>query len=107
MTTASENGYELLVEMIQGLATSIAVLDARLSSLETKFDAMYEFMVDKFTRVDERLDKLEQSVTGLKVAVLDMQEDMVVMGRAQDKDSKTILSHEKRIGRLEKVQKFA
>jgi hypothetical protein len=93
MATSPENAYEILIEMF--------------TKLDTKFDAMYEFMIDKFARIDEHFAKVDQEIAKLTATTLEIQDNLASMGYAVDKDAKTIIEHEKRIGRLEKTQKFA
>ena len=86
--------------------------------LEQKIDALSEAMIDGFGRIEMRLDRVEGEVVEVKVELhelnrrvgsLEMKVDGVderleSLERAFDKDSVTLVKHEIRIRKLEKIQ---
>lgn len=85
------------------LGEVLAVMNERFALVENKIDQRFEMMNERADGVDARLGDLQRGQTKLQNQVADIQDDLTSVLHASDKDALTIINHERRIVRLEKV----
>lgn len=85
------------------LGEVLAVMNERFMLVENKIDQRFGMMNERVDSVDARLGDLQRGQTKLQNQVADMQDDVASVLHASDKDALTIIDHERRLARLEKV----
>lgn len=85
------------------LGEVLAVMNERFTLVENKIDQRFGMMNERADGVDARLGDLQRGQTKLQNQVADIQDDLTSVLHASDKDALTIINHERRIVRLEKV----
>ncbi len=91
------------VELRQEMHDGFARADGRIDQLEAKMDRGFAKTDQHFTEVEDRLLTLERITAKTANAVADLQEEVSAMNTALEKDTRQIMSHERRITTLEAV----
>ncbi len=96
------------------LGEILAVMNERFTLVENKIDQVENktdqvdlrsrTMNDRMDGIDTRLGDLQRGQTKLHNQIVDIQDDVTSVLHASDKDALTIIDHERRIVRLEKVR---
>ena len=79
----------------------IDIMDTRFTTSDKRFEALTLHM----TGMQTHLNTIEREMDKMNTIQLDMQEDLTATLDAFDRDSRTILDHERRIKRLEKARR--
>jgi len=97
-------------EAIRPLASAMVVMIEHLIKLDEKVDAGFERVERTLVSLHEGLELLREDVGDLKrrvgkleYTVSDIQEMLVELTHAYEKDAEATINHEARIARLEKV----
>ena len=81
--------------------------DARIDQLSEETNERFVSMNTRFDNIDARLGVVERDMKAVKSTLGDIQEDLATLSVAFDRDSETLVSHDKRIEKLEVILKVA
>ena len=101
------SSYEpTLSDVLGAVQTGFVKVDERFDQVDDRFDIVegrLDRVENKLGEVEYRMTAVEKRVGSLEETVEDMKDTLTGVARAVDKDTLTIMNHERRIRHLEKA----
>ena len=96
-----------ITDVLEGMQKSFVYFEDRFDLLDARLNQRFGALEDRVQNTELQLRDVQHSLSNLTSVVSELQEDFRASSVALDDNSLKILSHEKRIGRLEKRVKVA
>lgn len=104
LTTMEQNSLEKRFDALTvTLEERFNQIDKRFEAIDKRFDVMYEYMRVSFGEIRQDIRAIHGRLSDVEEKGVDTEDRLVGVEAAVDKDAVKLISHEKRIRRLEKA----